>query len=526
MKGKVQDYIDLTAEQYGQVRELLRQHLPGIEVWAYGSRVKFTSHADSDLDLVAFASPEQGQAIADLRAALARSDLPFETELFAWDDLPESFHKNIQRQKLVLQQEAEGAAGGRRWPERPFAEVAEALPGKYIPATEYDPNGPYTIYGSNSIMGKSAKPLYEGPVIAFARIGSNSGATMFSPKACWINNNAAGIKGREGMDTRFLYYWMQSFDFPAIREGSGQPYISQRTLNVQKVPVPPLPEQRAIAHILGTLDDKIELNRRMAQTLEAIAQALFKSWFLDFDPVIDNALAAGSPIPQPLQARAAVRASCKHTDDSASSSFRALFPSAFTHTDELGWIPEGWESVTVRGVADFFDKLRVPLNRQQREERQGIYRYYGATGVMDYVDDYLFDGTYVLVGEDGTVQTDEGRPFVQYVRGKFWVNNHAHVLRAKAGLSNEHLALLLKAVNIVPYITGAVQPKLSQGNLGSVPVVLAPDNVSSAFGQMASGLYNKAMSDEVNCTTLASIREALLPRLLSGTVRVGEFVAR
>ncbi len=103
------------------------------------------------------------------------------------------------------------------WREARFGEVAGILPGKYIPASDYDPAGGYLIYGSNSIMGRVRLPLYEGPIIAFARIGSNCGATMYSAAPCWINNNAAGIRAKAGCDTRFLYYWMQSFDFAQTR---------------------------------------------------------------------------------------------------------------------------------------------------------------------------------------------------------------------------------------------------------------------------------------------------------------------
>jgi hypothetical protein len=104
---------------------------------------------------------------------------------------------------------------------------------------------------------------------------------------------------RPGCDTRFIFYWIQSCDFSQIREGSGQPYISDRTLKELVLLLPPLPEQRAIAHILGTLDDKIELNRRMSETLEAMARALFKAWFVDFEPGAcqDGGSLAARPVP-------------------------------------------------------------------------------------------------------------------------------------------------------------------------------------------------------------------------------------
>ena len=102
-------------------------------------------------------------------------------------------------------------------------------------------------------------------------------------------------------------------------------------------------EQKAIAHILGTLDDKIELNRQMNATLEAMAQALFKSWFVDFDPVIDNALAAGNSIPEPLQAKAEVRAALGDQRKPLPEAIQKQFPSRFVFSEEMGWIPEGWE---------------------------------------------------------------------------------------------------------------------------------------------------------------------------------------
>jgi type I restriction enzyme S subunit len=109
------------------------------------------------------------------------------------------------------------------------------------------------------------------------------------------------------------------------------------------IPVPTLPTQRAIAHILGSLDDKIELNRQMNETLESMAQALFKSWFVDFDPVIDNAIAAGNPIPEPLQARAAARKKLVGSRKPLPQNIQKQFPDRFVQTDELGWVPEGWK---------------------------------------------------------------------------------------------------------------------------------------------------------------------------------------
>jgi type I restriction enzyme S subunit len=165
--------------------------------------------------------------------------------------------------------------------------------------------------------------------------------------------------------------------------------------------LPPLPTQKAIAHILGILDDKIELLREMNQTLEAMTRALFKSWFIDFDPVRKKSEGEPSGLPPEID---------------------RLFPDSFQDS-ELGEIPKGWSITCLGDVITIYDSRRIPLSSMEREKKQGNYPYYGATSIMDYVDEYLFDGIFVLLGEDGSVAKEDGTPFTQYVWGKFWVNN-------------------------------------------------------------------------------------------------------
>ena len=138
------------------------------------------------------------------------------------------------------------------------------------------------------------------------------------------------------MDERFIEHTVQT------SKGTKMPRGDKNAILKYIAKLPPLPEQKAIAHVLGSLDDKIELNRRMNETLEGMAQALFKSWFVDFDPVIDNALAAGNPIPEPLAQRAETRRQALANGTANRESAQA-FPASFRFTEELGWIPEGWE---------------------------------------------------------------------------------------------------------------------------------------------------------------------------------------
>ena len=127
---------------------------------------------------------------------------------------------------------------------------------------------------------------------------------------------------------------------------------------------------------------------------------------------------------------------------------------------------------------------------------------------------------YVLVGEDGSVIDDHDHPVVQHVWGQFWVSNHAHVLTGEGGISTEHLLLFLRSVNIRPFVTGAVQPKLNQGNLKSVPFIRPSGHVSEAFEETVAPLFSLLRHNDDQIRTLAAAREALLPKLLSGELRM------
>ncbi|RYG98779.1 MAG: restriction endonuclease subunit S [Alphaproteobacteria bacterium] len=171
-------------------------------------------------------------------------------------------------------------------------------------------------------------------------------------------------------------------------------------------------------------------------------------------------------------------------------------------------------------AVEIFDSKRVPLSNREREQRQGEFAYHGAASVMDHVDDYLFDGIFVLMGEDGSVTNPDGTPILQYVWGKFWVNNHAHVLQAKPPLSNEQLLLFLRRTNIASLVTGAVQAKLSQGNMKRIPYVKAPDPINKAFGELVTSLFTSIRSLSEESLTIRDTRNSLLPRLLTGSLSV------
>jgi len=320
-----------------------------------------------------------------------------------------------------------------------------------------------------------------------------------------LSQRLFGIRLTEEVHPRFGYYYMTTDQFQSelANRATGTTVTGLRQPELLKclIRYPSLPEQRAIAATLSCLDDKIELNNRMNKNLEEMAQALFKSWFVDFDPV--KAKMEGRE-PAGMDAETA-----------------ALFPEEFEDS-ELGPIPKGWRVSLLEDLIELFDSKRVPLSSRQRTSMAKIYPYYGAASLMDYVDDYIFDGTYVLLGEDGTVVDDKGFPVLQYVWGKFWVNNHAHVLQGRAGFNVDSLYMLLRHTHVAPIITGAVQAKISQARLKSIKTNISSPGLLKVYNGLVAGLFAKKREVLDENTRLTVLRDTLLPKLMSGEIRVPE----
>jgi len=277
-------------------------------------------------------------------------------------------------------------------------------------------------------------------------------------------------------DPLFLFYLLKYNKDKIENMGSGTTFkeVSGNTMKSIKVKVPcEYEEQKKIASILGALDDKIEENERINNNLFEQAKALFKNWFVDYEPFSsDNAM------------------------------------------------PENWRMGTVGDIIELHDSKRIPLSGSERDKMEKIYPYYGATSLMDYVDNYLFDGIYLLLGEDGTVVDDKGFPILQYIDGKFWVNNHAHILTGKLGYSVEELYLLFSLTNIKSIVTGAVQQKVSQANLKKVPAIIPPVEVLKQFDDVIQPIFAEIRNLRSENQRLSSIRDSILPKLMSGNIDV------
>ena len=277
--------LHLSPKHRAGIEALLREHLPDVEVWAYGSRVNGQSHDGSDLDLVL-----RGPGLKEIPAsqlgnfeeAIRESNIPFLVEARDWARLHERFHREIERSHVVLVEEGgQGVAG--KWKEARWGDLATLEYGRALRG--YDTaRGAFRVFGTNGPIGWHDEALCPHPSVVVGRKGAYRGI-HYSVEPCFVIDTAFYLKPKTELDIRWAYYELLTRDINGMDSGSAIPSTSREEFYSLPVSVPPLSEQRAIAHILGTLDDKIELSRRMNETLEAMARALFKSWFIDFDPV-------------------------------------------------------------------------------------------------------------------------------------------------------------------------------------------------------------------------------------------------
>lgn len=247
------------------------------------------------------------------------------------------------------------------------------------------------------------------------------------------------------------------------------PHFKKSFFDQIMIPIPNMDIQKSIGDFYYTISEKTELNKKINDNLLWQAQALYKDRFIDLKPF-------------------------------------------------NGKMPPDWQLGTVSEIIELHDSKRIPLSSRERANLTKIYPYYGATSVMDYVDRYLFDGIYLLLGEDGTVVDDKGFPILQYVEGKFWVNNHAHIITGKNGFTVETLYLLFSLTNVRSIVTGAVQPKISQANLNNVSVVIPSKAELSTFNSIVQPIFSQIRNLRAESDRLASTRDILLPRLMSGEI--------
>lgn len=299
-------------------------------------------------------------------------------------------------------------------------------------------------------------------------------------------------------DTNYVQYFLRSRIgrdlLLAHSKGSVQQVINLKDLKSVKVPLPSIQIQRSVAGFMQSLDDRITLLRETNVTLEAIAQALFKSWFVDFDPV-----------------RAKMEGRAPEGMDEATA---ALFPDSFEES-ELGLVPMGWRVGSFSDVCDISSGKR-PLDRSDLVSDLYPIPLYGGAGIMGYTSIPLFDDLKILTGRVGTL----GKVHIAYP--PFWASDNVLVVTPKDQSCFSVVLHWLRSIDVLALNRGSTQPLLTQRDLGAQRGVIPPSHVVAEFEEVVELLYQRIQEQEVQVQTLASLRDTLLPRLISGQVRLSE----
>ncbi len=321
--------------------------------------------------------------------------------------------------------------------------------------------------------------------------------------ACFPDSVIGFIANESICDVRFVEYTFRLLRNKIQQEnvgtGSVQDNINLQTLDELRFLLPPLSEQRAIAHVLGTLDDKIELNHQINETLESTARALFKSWFVDFDPVRAKMAGLDTGLP-------------RHIAD--------LFPDQLVDS-ELGKIPEGWEVKVVSDFASIKGGKQLP---KDKFVDNGSVPVFGGAGLMGYTDDYNADGDVITVGRVGAYCGQ----FFSY-QGRAWINNNASIIAQNEGISGEWLLLSLRNLDIDLIKKGAAQPFISNSDLGAMNLIAPVDSILETFRKFLESLFRRLAQAQNETKILTSLHDALLPKLVSGELQIKDaeaFLAR
>jgi type I restriction enzyme S subunit len=329
----------------------------------------------------------------------------------------------------------------------------------------------------------------------------------------------------------YIGYYLRSQKFRnemlAFSTMSTRASLNNEMISHLRISFPSISEQEDIAWVLKSLDDKIQLNRRMNTTLEAMAQALFKSWFVDFDPVIDKALAAGNPISEPLRKRAEARQALGDKRKPLPADVARHFPDRFVFNEEMGWVPEGWE------VGKFADIARHVRSSVKADEVEG-YDFYVGLEHIGKKNLFLYNnGSGASVSsnksgfEEGDLLFGKLRPYFHKVciaPCQGICSTDILVLRAKSSSLHSYMMLTAFTEKFVDYAnlrsTGTRMPRANVKDMLEYAITLPSKKILDSFDGSLAPMWKKGMASVKNGQNLATLRDTLLPKLLSGQLRI------
>lgn len=354
-------------------------------------------------------------------------------------------------------------------------------------------SGPIPIMGSAGITGFHDKATTKGPGVVIGRSGVGSmGVTSFIDRDFWALNTTLFVTDFKGNDARFIYYLLSSINFRHLDSGSAQASLNRNLVYPVRVVVPPtLDEQKRIAGFLATVESRIDLLRQTNATLESIAQALFKSWFIDFDPV--RAKAEGRE-PEGM--------------DEATA---ALFPAEFEES-ALGVIPKGW---TAGSVGDLL-MLQRGFDLPAAQRTDGPFTVFAASGPHGSHHEAMVSGPGVTTGRSGVI----GRVFFSHE--DFWPLNTSLWVKEFKRATPAYAFQYLQTMDLKRLNAGSAVPTLNRNHVHAQPAIVPPAGLVERYTDMAMSLLHRVRVNDQHAQRLSELRDTLLPRLISGKLRLPE----
>jgi len=344
------------------------------------------------------------------------------------------------------------------WKEIELERIVNFYNGKKRPYIK----GNIPVFGGNGILDYCNSFNSQGESIIIGRVGEYCGNVNYYNGFCWISDNAILVKAKEELNVKYLYYCLINVKLREFQVGSSQPLITQEILKNIIIPLPPLPEQKAIAEVLSSIDDKIDLLHRQNKTLEEMAMTLFRQWFIE--PTKDG-------------------------------------------------LPKGWE------IGKFEENLKIVYGKNllTSKLKDSGYPVFGGNGKIGYYTEYMYEESQVLISCRG-----EASGKVNISDPKSYITNNSLILeRAKnKNISFEYLKYYCLNYDFTQFVTGSAQPQITIEELNNAEILIPPSILINKFSKIISNFETKIFSNKIQIQTLEKLRDTLLPKLMSGEVRV------
>ena len=533
--------IDIRPDHWAIVYAILQRHVPQYAVWAFGSRAKWKAKEYSDLDLAIITDqPLSLDVSASLSEDLSESDLPYKVDVVDWATTSESFRKIIERDKVVVQKAKKNLGMANDWQEFLLSDIADLSGGFAFKSSDYAESGRFVLRTLNiaddgSISRDDAVFLPEYLCAQYSRFELQPSDTLFvmvgatlgkvgfireKDLPALMNQNMWLIRAKpEVADPRFIHYAFRHFIKESLgwASGSARSFLRRDDTRNLRIIAPNLGEQRAIAHILGTLDDKIELNRKQNETLEAMARTLFKAWFVDFEPVrakMEGRWQRGQSLPG-LPA---------HLYDN--------FPDRLIES-ESEEIPKGWE---MQPLSELLTIIGGGTPKTSIEDYWG-----GDIPWFSVVDTPPASDVFVVATEKNiTAQGLAGSSARLIQKGTTIIsargtvgnlaiagcdmtfNQSCYGLCGTGGAGDYFVYLTAQQMvdQLKSMAHGSVFSTITRQTFEAIQRPVPPQGVLVAFERSVKGWFDSILVSVEESRTLAQIRDTLLPKLISGELRV------